>query len=209
MSEALDSQLKFTQSGAGNWWIASGEDDEYYYEADAAQATTTDGNEVCLQAIVDTDSSQTVKFYWKVSSEQSHDYLQFYIDGTLKDQISGEVAWTQKSYSATSGIHILKWRYVKDGSGYSGDDCGWVDFVQWTGPSPTQNPSVIFESSASLLLMLNMDQRNGSACTLQSGFSSESSRGLQEVRCVNRGLSLAGVLGILLLSKSVVHGQES
>ncbi len=141
MSEALDSQLKFTQSGAGNWWIASGEDDEYYYEADAAQATTADGNEVCLQAIVDTDSSQTVKFFWKVSSEQSHDYLQFYIDSTLKDQISGEVGWQQKSYAVDTGIHILKWRYVKDGGGQSGDDCGWVDFVQWTGPSPTQDPS--------------------------------------------------------------------
>ncbi len=27
------------------------------------------------------------------SSEQNHDYLQFYIDSTLKDQISGEVDW--------------------------------------------------------------------------------------------------------------------
>jgi RHS repeat-associated protein len=27
------------------------------------------------------------------------------------------------------------------GGGESGDDCGWVDFVQWTGPSPQQDPS--------------------------------------------------------------------
>ncbi len=59
----------------------------------------------------------------------------------MAGQISGETGWQQKSYSVTSGIHILKWRYVKDGSGQSGDDCGWVDFVQWTGPSPDQNPS--------------------------------------------------------------------
>jgi hypothetical protein len=65
---------------------------------------------------VDTASSQTVKFYWKVSSHQGYDYLQFYIDSTLKDQISGEVGWQQKSYPVTSGIHILKWRYVKDGA---------------------------------------------------------------------------------------------
>jgi hypothetical protein len=106
MSEALDSQLKFTESG-GNWWIASGECDEYYYDGDAAQSEYYLGNyeESCLQAIVDSDSSQTVKFYWKVSSEQSHDYLQFYIDSTLKDQISGEVDWHQKSYAVSSGIH--------------------------------------------------------------------------------------------------------
>jgi len=123
---------------------ASGESDEHYYDVDAAQSDydlPDTGGESCLQAIVDSDSSQTVKFYWKVSSEQSHDYLQFYIDSTLKDQISGEVGWTQKSYSVTSGIHILKWRYVKDGSGQSGSDCGWVDFVQWTGPSPDQDPA--------------------------------------------------------------------
>ena len=135
--------MKFTESGGAGWWIASGTDNEYYYEADAAQSDydLPDNGETSLQAIVDIDSTETVKFYWRVSSQQSHDYLQFYIDNTLKDQISGEVGWQQKSYPVNSGIHILKWRYVKDGSGYSGDDCGWVDFVQWTGPSPTQDPS--------------------------------------------------------------------
>jgi len=110
---------------------------------------------------VDIDSSETIKFYWKVSSEQEADYLEFYIDGTRQDRISGEVGWPaaptrplsffrrkqgggggqQRSYTVSSGIHILKWRYVKDGSGQSGDDCGWVDFVQWTGPSPDQDPA--------------------------------------------------------------------
>ena len=141
MSEALDSQLKFTESGTGDWWLASGEDDDYYYEADSAQATGTQSEEACLQAIVDSPNSETVKFYWKVSSVQGYDYLQFYIDGTLKDQISGEVAWTQKSYAVSSGIHILKWRFIKNSSGSSGDNCGWVDFVQWTGPSPAQDPA--------------------------------------------------------------------
>lgn len=36
--------------------------------------------------------------------------------------------WRQKSYSVSSGIHILKWRYI-DGDGDSGDNCGWVDFT--------------------------------------------------------------------------------
>ena len=83
-------------------------------------------------------------------SHQGYDYLQFYIDSTLKDQISGEEDWPaaptrvgrrgggqQKSYSVNSGIHILKWRYsVVDENNTAGDNCGWVDFVHWTGPSP-------------------------------------------------------------------------
>jgi len=40
----------------------------------------------------------------------------------------------------STGYHTLKWRYVKDGSGSDGYDKGWVDYVQWTGPSPAQDP---------------------------------------------------------------------
>ena len=38
-------------------------------------------------------------------------------------------------------ISHSKWVYVKNGSGYSGDESGWMDFVQWSGPSPAQDPS--------------------------------------------------------------------
>jgi len=41
---------------------------------------------------------------------------QGHIDGTRQDQISGEVGWQQKSYTVSSDIHTLKWRYVKDGA---------------------------------------------------------------------------------------------
>ena len=41
-----------------------------------------------------------------------------------------------------SSSHTLKWRYVKDYSVSDGDDCGWVDKVQWSGSSgPSQPPS--------------------------------------------------------------------
>ncbi|MHC4540521.1 MAG: hypothetical protein ACYTEK_15975 [Planctomycetota bacterium] len=96
------------------------------------------------QTIAESSSAETIKFYWKVSSEQNGDYLQFYIDDTLKDEISGEVDWTLVSREVDAGTHVLKWRGacpesfrgIKDSSGSDGDDCGWVDFVQWTGPSP-------------------------------------------------------------------------
>lgn len=55
-------------------------------------------------------------------------------------RITGEQDWQQKSYTVSSGIHTLKWVY-DDGRGSSGDNCGWVDFVQWSGPSPQQDPT--------------------------------------------------------------------
>jgi len=60
-----------------------------------------------------------------------------------QDRISGSTSWQQKSYTLSgSGNHLVKWRYVKDYSGSSGSDCGWVDKVQWTGqvPQPPQGP---------------------------------------------------------------------
>jgi hypothetical protein len=68
------------------------------------------------------------------------DYLKFYIDCTLQHSITGDQDWQQKEYSISSGIHTLKWVY-DDNGGSSGKNCGWVDYVQWSGPSPQQDPS--------------------------------------------------------------------
>ena len=85
-SEALDSNLKFTESGDGSWSVTSGADTDYYHDGDAMVCRyTEDGNETCLQAIVESDSSETIKFYWKISGESGSDYLKFYIDDTYKD----------------------------------------------------------------------------------------------------------------------------
>ena len=102
-----------------------------------------DVEESWLQTTVDVDGQQeTLTFWWKVSSEEDCDYLQFYIDGQLQHQISGEVAWQLKSYDVSgAGSHTLKWVYVKDESDYENDDCGRVDWVLWSGaPDPTPDP---------------------------------------------------------------------
>ena len=50
------------------------------------------------------------------------------------NHISETVDWLQMTYEITSsGLHTLEWRYVKDHSKSEGDDCGWVDLVEWSG----------------------------------------------------------------------------
>ncbi len=78
---------------------------------------------------LDITSGGTISFYYKVSSESGWDYLEFFIDGSRKDRWSGEVGWTEASYSVTSGTHTFKWQYMKDGSQSNGGDCGWVDYI--------------------------------------------------------------------------------
>jgi YD repeat-containing protein len=91
------------------------------------------------------DGSGTVTFWWKVSSEEGSDYLEFWLDGVRQSgSISGSVDWEQKSFTVGAGTHTFKWRYSKSGSGYAGDDCGYVDWVQWSGscpPAPEPDPA--------------------------------------------------------------------
>ena len=103
----------------------------YYYDGDSAvSGTITHSQNSYLQTTINYSVAKTIKFYWKVSSEANYDYLKFYIDGTLKDQIAGTVDWEQKSYAVTAGSHTLKWIYEKDSSVSSGSDRGWVDKLE-------------------------------------------------------------------------------
>ena len=78
------------------------------------------------------DIADSVRFYYKVSSEANYDFFYFYIDGeeqTLPSGNSGEVDWTYAAYAVAAGSHTYKFAYVKDYSTTSGSDCAWVDDV--------------------------------------------------------------------------------
>jgi len=65
-------------------------------------------------------------------------------DCVRQDRISGSTSWQQKTYTISgSGNHLVKWRYVKDYSGSSGSDCGWVDKVEWSGSAPQVTPAPV------------------------------------------------------------------
>ena len=127
IAEAVDYPgLTFTLSGNGNWFSQT---TTTYYGGDAAQsADIADLQSTTMETTISGKTS--VKFYWKVSSEASYDYLKFYIDGVLQAQIAGTVNWTQQTYTVTSGTHTLKWSFVKDNYVSSGSDCGWVDKLE-------------------------------------------------------------------------------
>ena len=88
-----------------------------------------DNQESWLQTTVSGPGSLT--FHWSVSSDGS-DALKFYADGVLQNQIAGTVSWAQGSCTFyTGGTHTFQWSYIKNSSGSSGSDCGWVDRVVW------------------------------------------------------------------------------
>ncbi len=134
IAEAVDyTSLTFTKSGNANWTKVT---DVYYYGGDSAKSgTITHSQSTTIETSVTVGSTQAVKFYWKVSSEASYDYLRFYIDGVEKTKIAGTVDWTQVSNNIAAGTHTLKWSYTKDTSVSSGSDCGWVDKLEITAPA--------------------------------------------------------------------------
>jgi len=76
-----------------------------------------------------------VAFWWKVSSETNADNLEFYLNGVVQTNISGETDWQRQSFALQTNLQTLLWKYSKDGSVTEGQDRGWVDQV---GVTPQQ-----------------------------------------------------------------------
>ena len=80
--------------------------------------------------ITDTASvSDSISFYYKVSSQENSDKLVFKIDGQTKDEWSGSISWTRAAYPVEAGVHTYTWVYSKDFWGTSGKDCAYIDAI--------------------------------------------------------------------------------
>ncbi|HPT72822.1 MAG TPA: M6 family metalloprotease domain-containing protein, partial [Candidatus Cloacimonadota bacterium] len=144
----FDLDENFENNFASYPWILSGnaswsiDTSTYFNGAKSAKSgTITHSQSTAMQLTVPEVTGQ-VSFFYKVSSESGYDYLKFYIDGVVKGQWSGEVAWSMAAFNITGGDHILKWEYMKDGSVTSGSDCAWVDYIAW--------PNAVFNAPGTL-----------------------------------------------------------
>ena len=116
-------------SGAEAEWIA--QTDESHDGVVALQSGDLEDNELCL---IETDvrGPGFLYFWWKVSSEESADYLRLSINGAESTQapgISGEVDWVQKAVYIPPGFQTIRWRYTKNRSVSVGSDAAWLDQI--------------------------------------------------------------------------------
>ena len=146
IGEAVDNtDLSWTTGGDSGWF---GQASTYYYDGDAAQSgDISDNQNTWMKTTV--SGPGDLSFYWKVSSEYYWDYLRFYVEGIEQDKISGSTSWIHKTYSIDSGTHTLTWKYTKDGSISTGEDCGWVDKVEFTEGSPCFAESAVHQAKVS------------------------------------------------------------
>ena len=77
----------------------------------------------------DTFIDGSVRFDRKVSSETNYDFFQFYIDGVVQAEWSGELDWQTAVFPLSAGQHTLRWTYAKDSIVSVGQDTAWIDNV--------------------------------------------------------------------------------
>jgi len=132
LGNALDAPaLTWTTGGHANWfassralWNAAGPNH-------AHSGAITHNQQSWLQTTV--TGPGTISFWWFVSSEETYDFLRFFVGGAEKARISGDFdLFRQLSVPIPAGQQVLKWQYDKDGSVEENLDCGWVDAVVWT-----------------------------------------------------------------------------
>jgi alpha-tubulin suppressor-like RCC1 family protein len=126
LGDALDAtNLNWTTTGNAQWF---GETNVTHDGVDAARSGGIGAlQETILQTTVGTNWSGSYTFWWKVSSEQFFDTLEFRLNGVVVTNLSGEVDWQQASIPVAIGTNVLQWRYSKDVSFDGGQDAAWVD----------------------------------------------------------------------------------
>jgi hypothetical protein len=76
----------------------------------------------------------TVRFWYCVSSEPTHDKFEVLIGGTVVLTASGTVDWTQSPVFNLSGATQVVFRYSKDSSVSTGDDAAFIDDLTFDFP---------------------------------------------------------------------------
>ena len=140
LGEALDNETLAWIAGGNEPFY--GQDDTSKIDGDAAQSGDIGNNQTSTLRTTLPKNSK-IDFYWRVSSQVNKDYLEFWVNGNLRERISGESGWQKKSYLLIN-TKSVEWRYKKDASGSSGSDKGWIDNVvveevEVNSPSPMLN----------------------------------------------------------------------
>ena len=117
--------------------FATGGDAYWYEQTDAVKVggsalrsgKISHDDETWLETVV--TNAGMVSFWWKASSESAeYDWLEVSVDGEQKAKIGGEEGWLWKAVPVVAG-QTVRWTYRKDEEVSVGEDCGWLDGVEF------------------------------------------------------------------------------
>jgi hypothetical protein len=132
------SAFDWTFGGNLPWTITNVDPYEGVYSAKSGGITHNQSSQLIIQYDVGVDDS--ISFFRKVSSEANYDYLKFYINDQMVQQWAGTVPWERVAFPVTAGFKTFKWEYMKDGSVSSGEDCAWIDYIEFPALASCPGP---------------------------------------------------------------------
>jgi hypothetical protein len=152
------------QNGGSNPWFVT---DEIAYEGSySLQSGAINNGQMCILGLsANVEIEDSVSFYRKVSTE-SGDVLQFYVDGALLGEWSGELEWERFSYPVMPGNHDFIWRYYKDNAQVGGEDCVWLDLIEF--PILENNNVMAFAGQDAEICTEDIFQANAAANNYES-----------------------------------------
>jgi hypothetical protein len=74
----------------------------------------------------------SLRFYYKVSSEANYDYFLFKLNNVEVFRKSGETSWLRKAVAIPAGYNKFEWVYKKDQSVSGGSDCALIDLIDFS-----------------------------------------------------------------------------
>ncbi len=119
------------------WILTYGEAYSNVYSARSADIS--DNQESVLSMYLNIPKEDTIRFWYRVSSETGYDFFSFSADSSIIFRESGESGWKLWKWNLKEGVHYLEWKYSKDGSLSAGEDAAWIDYVRFPGISFLEN----------------------------------------------------------------------
>jgi hypothetical protein len=115
------------------WIITTSDRYDGNLAARSGAITHNQSSSLAIKTIYSADD--TLKFWYRVSSEGDCDFLIFKLNGSEIFRKSGEVSWEKKAVPVSSGYNTMEWIYKKDYSVSSGSDCAMIDMIDFSESS--------------------------------------------------------------------------
>lgn len=139
--------------GISPWFITQDSPQEGVYCSRSAKINHSQKSTMSINMYIPQDDS--ISFYAKVSSEESFDYLRFFIGLQKMGEWSGSVPWTKYTFPVLAGSNTFKWEYSKDPFNSAGEDAAYVDFIIFPSFIDFTGKDEMDKSNLSLMLSPN------------------------------------------------------
>ena len=150
IADALNAtNLVFTMGGDAAWAI----DFETSHDGEASMRSGSVGTSQTSWIETTVDGAGTLTFVWKadglLNRGKPANYVQYALDGGEPVQVA-VCDWTSVEVEVKgSGEHAIRWMYLHTRAQTTGEDCAWLDEVEWVAAQIVQ-PSVEGDEGATV-----------------------------------------------------------